>query len=110
MPRGSCVPGRSATVAGLLNGGTWAVWHAPFVYFPGYYANTNFNPEFWWWLPSIVLQTLIFVWVYNNTQGSILAILVIHGMMNLTGELFGLAPELFPFQLPFLVLVRAPSS
>jgi len=97
----------SPTVAGLLNGGTWAVWHAPFVYFPGYYANTTFNPELWWWLPSIVLQTLIFVWVYNNTDRSILAILVIHGMMNLTGELLGLAPELFPFQLPFLVLVAA---
>jgi membrane protease YdiL (CAAX protease family) len=97
----------SPTVAGLLNGGTWAVWHAPFVYFPGYYANTTFNPELWWWLPSIVLQTLIFVWVYNNTRRSILAILVIHGMMNLTGEILGLAPELFPFQLPFLVLVAA---
>ncbi|WP_380676539.1 CPBP family intramembrane glutamic endopeptidase [Salinigranum sp. GCM10025319] len=97
----------SPTVAGLLNGGTWAVWHAPFVYFPGYYATTTFNPELWWWLPSIVLQTLIFVWVYNNTRRSILAILVIHGMMNLTGELLGLAPELFPFQLPFLVLVAA---
>jgi membrane protease YdiL (CAAX protease family) len=97
----------SPTVAGLLNGGTWAVWHAPFVYFPGYYANTTFNPELWWWLPSIVLQTLIFVWVYNNTRRSVLAILVIHGTMNLTGELLGLAPELFPFQLPFLVLVAA---
>ena len=93
------------TVAGLLNGGTWATWHASFVYFPGYYANTTFDPELWWWLPSIVLQTLIFVWVYNNTRRSILAILVIHGMMNLTGELLGLAPELFPFQLPFLVLI-----
>jgi membrane protease YdiL (CAAX protease family) len=97
----------SPTIAGLLNGGTWAVWHAPFVYFPGYYANTAFDPALWWWLPSIVLQTLIFVWVYNNTNRSILAILVIHGMMNLTGELLGLAPELFPFQLPFLVLIAA---
>jgi len=97
----------SPTIAGLLNGGTWAVWHAPFVYFPGYYANTTFDPALWWWLPSIVLQTLIFVWVYNNTNRSILAILVIHGMMNLTGELLGLAPELFPFQLPFLVLIAA---
>ena len=97
----------SPTIAGLLNGGTWAVWHAPFVYFPGYYANTAFDPALWWWLPSIVLQTLIFVWVYNSTNRSILAILVIHGMMNLTGELLGLAPELFPFQLPFLVLVAA---
>jgi membrane protease YdiL (CAAX protease family) len=93
------------TVAGLLNGGTWAVWHAPFVYFPGYYANTTFSPEVWWWLPSIVLQTLILVWVYNSTDRSVLAVLLFHGLMNLTGELLGLAPELFPFQLPFIALV-----
>ncbi|KAB1194844.1 CPBP family intramembrane metalloprotease [Haloferax sp. MBLA0076] len=89
----------SPTVAGLINGGTWAVWHAPFVYFPGYYANTTFNPELWWWLPSIVLQTLLIVWVYNNTQRSVLAVLLFHGLMNLTGEFLGLAPEMFPFLL-----------
>lgn len=97
----------SPTVAGLVNGGTWAVWHAPFVYFPGYYANTSFSPALWWWLPSIVLHTVILVWVYNNTSRSILAVLLFHGMMNLTGEFMGLADEMFPFQLPALVLVAA---
>ena len=87
------------TAAGLINGGTWAIWHAPFVLFPGYYANTTFDPALWWWLPSIVLQTLLIVWVYNNTHRSILAVLVFHGMMNLSGEFLGLAPEMFPFLL-----------
>lgn len=87
------------SVAGLINGGTWAIWHAPFVWFPDYYANTTFHPELWWWLPSIVLQTVIIVWVYNNTRRSILAVVIFHAMMNLTGEVFGLAPELFPFLL-----------
>jgi membrane protease YdiL (CAAX protease family) len=89
----------SPAVAGLINGATWAVWHAPFVWFPGYYANTTFNPELWWWLPSIVLHTLLIVWVYNATDRSILAALLFHGMMNLTGEFLGLAPETFPFML-----------
>lgn len=86
-------------VAGLINGAAWAVWHTPFVWFPGYYANTSFNPELWWWLPSIVLHTLLIVWVYNGTNGSILAVLLFHGMMNFTGEFLGLAPEMFPFML-----------
>lgn len=89
----------SPTVAGLINGTAWAVWHMPFVWFPGYYANTTFNPELWWWLPSIVLHTLLIVWVYNSTDRSILAALLFHGMMNLTGEFLGLAPEIFPFML-----------
>jgi membrane protease YdiL (CAAX protease family) len=87
------------TIAGLINGGTWAVWHAPFVWFPGYYANTTFDPELWWWLPAIVLQTLLIVWVYNGTKRSVLAVLLFHGMMNFTGEFLGLASDIFPFLL-----------
>jgi membrane protease YdiL (CAAX protease family) len=52
-----------------------------------------------------VLHTLIFVWVYNNTNRSILAVLVVHSSMNLTGEFMGLADEMFPFQLPALVVI-----
>lgn len=89
----------SPAVAGLINGAVWAVWHTPFVWFPGYYANTTFNPELSWWLPSIVLHTLLIVWVYNGTDRSILAALLFHGMMNLTGEFLGLAPVIFPFML-----------
>jgi len=87
----------SITVAGLINGGTWAVWHAPFVVFPGYYANTTFDPDLSWWMPLIVLDTLLFVWVYTSTNRSILAVLVFHGLMNLTGELLGISPAMYPF-------------
>jgi membrane protease YdiL (CAAX protease family) len=94
-------------VAGLINGVTWAVWHTPFVWFPGYYANTTFNPELWWWLPSIVLQTLLIVWIYNSTNRSILGALLFHGMMNFTGEFLGLVPEMFPFMLVGNVLAAS---
>ncbi len=87
------------TVAGLINGAAWAVWHMPFVWFPGYYTDTIFNPELWWWLPSIVLHTMLIVWVYNSTNRSILAALLFHGMMNFTGEFLGLASDIFPFML-----------
>lgn len=87
------------TISGLINGCTWAAWHTPFVWFPGYYSNTSFNPELWWWLPSIILHTLLIVWVYNETNRSILAVILFHGMMNLTGEFLGLASEMFPFLL-----------
>ncbi|NLV06215.1 CPBP family intramembrane metalloprotease [Haloarcula rubripromontorii] len=97
----------SPLVAGVINGSTWAAWHAAFVFFPGYYANTNYDPQLWWWLPSIVLHTLVFVWVYNNTNRSILAVLLMHSLMNLSGEFLGLANEIFRFQLPALVLVVA---
>lgn len=95
----------SALVAGLINGGTWAVWHAPFVLFPGYYANTTFEPQLSWWLPMLVLDTLILVWIYNNTRRSILAVLLFHAFGNLTGELMGFSPEMYPFILSGYVVV-----
>lgn len=97
----------STTVAGLVNGVTWAVWHAPFVLLPGYYDSTSFDPQLSWWLPMIVCDTLLLVWVYNRTRGSILAVLVLHGMMNLTGEILGIAADMYPFVLTGHVVVAA---
>lgn len=91
--------------AGLVNGAVWAVWHSPFTGFPDYYASTTFNPELWWWLPSIVLDALLIAWVYNKTGRSVLAALLFHGMMNFSGEFLGLAPEMFPFMLIGRLLV-----
>ena len=85
--------------SGLVNGTVWAIWHAPFVWFPGYYANTTFNPELYWWLPMIVCQTLLIVQVYNRTGRSILAVLIFHGMMNFTGEWLRISPDMYPFML-----------
>jgi len=87
------------TTSGLVNGTVWAIWHAPFVWFPGYYANTTFNPELYWWLPMIVCQTLLIVQVYNRTNRSILAVLIFHGMMNFTGEWLRISPDMYPFML-----------
>lgn len=95
----------SALTAGLINGATWAAWHAPFVLLPGYYAHTTFQPALSWWLPMLVLVTLVYVWVYNNTNRSILAVVVFHAFGNLTGEVMGFAPELYPFVLWGYVLV-----
>lgn len=95
----------SALGAGAINGTAWATWHTPFVLFPGYYANTTFEPELSWWLPRLVLNTIILVWVYNNTRRSILAVLLFHAFGNMTGELMGFAPEMYPFLLSGYALV-----
>jgi uncharacterized protein len=89
----------STTAAGFINGAIWAIWHAPFVYFSGYYANTTFNPSLYWWLPMIVFTTLLIVQVYNHTERSILAVLIFHGMMNFTGEVLGISADMHPFVL-----------
>ncbi|GAB3031674.1 CPBP family intramembrane glutamic endopeptidase [Bowmanella dokdonensis] len=93
--------------AGLINGAVWAAWHAPFVCFPGYYADISFNPELYWWLPMILCQTLLLVQVYNQTNRSILAVLIFHGMMNFTGEWLRISSDMYPFMLSGNVLAAA---
>ncbi len=95
------------TVAGLINGIVWAMWHAPFVWFAGYYANTTFNPALSWWLPMIVCHTLLITYVYNRNQRSLLAVLVFHAMMNFTGEWLRISPDMYPFMLTGTLLVAA---
>ena len=93
------------TNAGLVNGLVWAAWHAPFVWFPGYYANTTFDPALSWWLPMIVCHTLLIVQVYNSTRRSILAVLIFHGLMNFTGEWLRISRDMYPFILSGNVFV-----
>jgi len=87
----------SALVSSLILGTVWALWHVPLVYMSGYYEGTTFQPELWWWLPSIVLTAIIGTWIYNNTSRSVLAIILFHFLGNLTGETMGFASELYPF-------------
>lgn len=95
----------SPFAAALLNGLVWAAWHAPFVWFPGYYENTSFNPELAWWMPMIVCHTLLIAYVYNCTGRSILAVLIFHGMMNFTGEWLRISPQMYPFMLYGMLMV-----
>lgn len=57
--------------------------------------------------PAGRLGTIVTVWIYNNTNRSILAVLCFHGFGNATGELMGFAPEMYPFVLVGYVLAAA---
>ena len=87
----------SALVSSLILGAVWALWHVPLFYMSGYYEGTTFQPELWWFLPSIVLTAIIGTWVYNNTGRSVLAVIVFHFFGNFTGETMGFAAELYPY-------------
>ncbi|MFP8957609.1 CPBP family intramembrane glutamic endopeptidase [Natrialbaceae archaeon A-CW3] len=86
----------SALISSLVLGIVWAAWHVPLVYMVGYFEGTTFQPELWWWLPSIVLTAIVGTWIYNNTRRSVLAVIVLHFVGNLTGETMGFSPEMYP--------------
>ena len=85
----------SALTAGVLLGVVWAVWHLPLFFVDGtYQAGLGVGTlEFWSFMIGVVGLSGVFTWVFNNTRRSILAIIVLHGMVNFTGEIIALTPR-----------------
>jgi len=77
--------------AGALGGGVavglvWAVWHLPLFFLPGetiYYEN-----PFLGFAVSITLLSVLMTWVYNNTNGSLLPVLLLHTAFNWAQAMF----------------------
>ncbi len=82
----------SALTSGLAVGFVWASWHAPLFLMPGYFANFDFEPSPVPFGLSIVLISVVYTWVYNNTNRSVLAVIVFHFLENFIGQITSL-PE-----------------
>lgn len=81
---------RSALRSTLILGSVWSLWHLPLFFAEGtYQASLGVGTlAFWLFLFGIIPLSFAFTWVYNNTNRSILAVILFHAMVNFTGELF----------------------
>jgi len=82
----------SALVSTLILGSIWSLWHLPLFFIEGtYQANLGVGSlEFWLFLIGVVPLSFAFTWVYNNTRRSILAVIILHAMVNFTGEIIAI--------------------
>lgn len=69
----------SALVSSLLLGLVWGAWHAPLFLIPG---TIQSQTPAWGFMILIVAGSILFTWVYNNTNNSILAVMLFHTMNN----------------------------
>ena len=87
--RGSALPrllaGRNAVYASLMVGALHAVWHWPLILLPRQLlsnvpllAHTTF----------VLAEAIVITWIFQNTRGSVLMVVLYHGMSNLTGVLY----------------------
>ncbi|MFC7096397.1 type II CAAX endopeptidase family protein [Halobaculum marinum] len=79
----------SALSASLVLGVVWALWHLPLFFVEGTYQHDSVGfatTSFWLFMAGIVALSLAFTWIYNNTERSILGIVVLHGWVNSTAE------------------------
>lgn len=76
---------RGSVVLGLA----WAIWHVPLFFVAGSYQHALGvpGPGFWSYGATVVAVSVLLAWIYNNTGRSLLAVVLAHTVMNLTGAL-----------------------
>jgi pimeloyl-ACP methyl ester carboxylesterase/membrane protease YdiL (CAAX protease family) len=69
----------SALTSSILLGIIWAAWHIPSFFIQG---RSLYQVNFWTWAPNIILLSVIYTWIFNNTKGSVLAVALFHAATN----------------------------
>lgn len=76
----------TALASSVILGFAWGLWHLPLFFMPG--QEMYYNVPIWGFILGTILFSIIFTWVYNNTGGSILAVLLLHTTGNLSHFIF----------------------
>jgi membrane protease YdiL (CAAX protease family) len=71
----------SALSASLIVGLIWSVWHLPNFFGTGLSGERSF---LWFTLAHLALAVL-YTWLYNNTRGSLLLVVLFHATQNTAG-------------------------
>lgn len=71
----------NALTASLIVGVIWSVWHLP--KFPG--TGMNDERSFAWFTVAHLALAVLYTWLYNNTRGSILLVVLFHATGNTAG-------------------------
>jgi membrane protease YdiL (CAAX protease family) len=82
----------NALISSLILGVAWTVWHLPLFFIQGsyQYGLGLGTVQFWLFMVDKVPQSVVMTWIYNNNRRSTLSAILVHFMVNLVGELFGL--------------------
>ena len=89
----------SALTASLVLGVAWAAWHAPLFLMVGYFSSWAFSPEPLPFAFNILVGSVLYTWLYNNANRSVLAAILFHFVGNATGQFLDLSPTADAFQM-----------
>jgi membrane protease YdiL (CAAX protease family) len=92
--RGYALPALQARHGALLSsvvlGTMWALWHLPLFFNPDlFYSNLPFVVQLALQIPMAIL----FTWVFNSTGGILFMAILLHAMVNASGQLWKVMPE-----------------
>lgn len=76
--------------ASVIVGVGWAVWHLPLFVLPG---AQNVDQPFWTFGLIVIAMSFAFTWLYNVAGGSILPVILLHGLNNTSSLLYPFAAD-----------------
>jgi membrane protease YdiL (CAAX protease family) len=65
-------------VGSLLLGILWAFWHLPYFWMPEWGTPKSNILDIVWFALAAIALTVIYTWVFNNTKGSLLIVILAH--------------------------------
>ena len=98
----------SALFSSLAVGFIWSLWHLPLFFIQGTWQSevVGLGTQWFWLLMlSMVFESVIYTWIVNNTNRSILIVILYHFMTNSFGQLLALSPRAEVFN--FILLIVA---
>ena len=69
----------NALTSSIILGLIWASWHIQAFFIPGL---PLYQRNFLEYVPGIILASIVYTWIFNNTKGSVLAAALIHTAVN----------------------------
>jgi len=100
----------SALASSLILGTVWSMWHIPLFFMQGTFQHDKLgfgSASFWFFMLGPIVASILFTWIYNNTNRSTLSAIFFHFMTNLSGELLPLDARSRFISLLLLILMSA---
>lgn len=90
----------NALVSSIILGVVWACWHIPLFFVPG---SSQQGIPFPIYLMLVVTGAIYFTWLYNNTRGSLIIVVLAHFSFNLSGGFLAGTLGLLPPMILYVV-------
>ena len=97
----------SALTSGLILGVMWALWHLPLFFMKGTFQHDEIGfgtLNFWSFCLGTTASSILFTWIYNNTNRSTLSAILFHFTINFSGEFFSPSEQARFYQLLLTII------